>query len=89
VIGRLLVLTTLAFMTLPTVVVVVASFNPTAILSFPPDGLSLRWYEQALTYPQFRRAAVNSLIVTGASAVLALPIGTSATRCRHRPSGVR
>jgi putative spermidine/putrescine transport system permease protein len=38
----------------------------------------LRWYEQALTYPQFRRAAVNSLIVTGASAVLALPIGTAA-----------
>jgi putative spermidine/putrescine transport system permease protein len=86
VIGRLLVLIALAFMTLPTVVVVVASFNPTAILSFPPEGLSLRWYEQALTYPQFRRAAVNSLIVTGASAVLALPIGTAAALAlvRHR-----
>ncbi|HBH04740.1 MAG TPA: ABC transporter permease [Candidatus Rokubacteria bacterium] len=65
-------------MTLPTLVVVVASFNPTAILSFPPQGLSLRWYENALTYPQFRRAALNSLIVTAASAALALPIGTAA-----------
>jgi len=76
--GRLVVLALLGYMTLPTVVVIVASFNPTAILSFPPDGLSLRWYENALTYPQFRRAAVNSLIVTAASAGLALPIGTAA-----------
>ena len=87
--GRLVVLAMLLFMTLPTVVVVVASFNPTAILSFPPDGLSLRWYEQALTYPQFRKAAVNSLIVTAASALLALPLGTAAALAlvRHRPRG--
>jgi len=78
VIGRLVVIALLAFMTLPTVVVLLASFNPTAILSFPPDGLSLRWYENALTYPQFRRAAVNSVIVTATSALLALPIGTAA-----------
>ncbi len=77
-IGRLVVIALLAFMTLPTVVVLLASFNPTAILSFPPDGLSLRWYENALTYPQFRRAAVNSVIVTATSALLALPIGTAA-----------
>ena len=64
-IGRLVVVALLAFMTLPTVVVVVASVNPTEILAFPPSGVSLRWYEHALTYPQFRRAAVNSLIVTG------------------------
>jgi putative spermidine/putrescine transport system permease protein len=85
-IGRLVVLALLAFMTLPTVVVVVASLNPTAILAFPPQGLSLRWYENALTYPQFRRAALNSLIVTGASAGLALPIGTAAALAlvRHR-----
>jgi putative spermidine/putrescine transport system permease protein len=76
--GRLVVLALVAFMTLPTVVVIVASFNSTAILSFPPQGLSLRWYENALTYPQFRRAAVNSLIVTLAAAGLALPVGTAA-----------
>ena len=77
-IGRLVVATLLAFMTLPTVVVIVASFNPTAILSFPPAGLSLRWYINALTYPQFQRAAVNSVIVTAASALIALPFGTAA-----------
>ena len=77
-IARLVVLALVLFMTLPTLVVVVASVNSTAILSFPPQGLSLRWYENALTYPQFRRAALNSLIVTAASAALALPIGTAA-----------
>ncbi len=76
--ARLLVAALVGFMTLPTVVVVIASFNPTAILAFPPEGLSLRWYENALTYPQFRRAAVNSVIVTGASALLALPVGSAA-----------
>ncbi len=77
-IARGVVLLLLAFLTLPTIVVIAASFNPTAILSFPPDGLSLRWYENALTYPQFRRAAVNTVIVTAASVAVALPIGTAA-----------
>lgn len=87
--GRLVVWLVLLFMTLPTVVVIVASVNPTAILSFPPNGLSLRWYENALTYPQFRKAAVNSLIVTAASALVALPLGTAAALAlvRHRPRG--
>jgi putative spermidine/putrescine transport system permease protein len=78
VVGWMAVVALLAFMTLPTVVVIVASFNSTAILSFPPEGLSLRWYVNALTYPQFQRAAVNSLLVTVASAVIALPFGTAA-----------
>jgi putative spermidine/putrescine transport system permease protein len=89
VIGRFLLALPLAFMTLPTVIVIAASFNPTAILSFPPDGLALRWYVQALTYPPFQRAALNSLIVTAASAAMALPIGTAAALAlvRHRPRG--
>jgi putative spermidine/putrescine transport system permease protein len=78
VIGRIVVVVLLAFMTLPTVVVVVASVNPTEMMAFPPSGFSLRWYEHALTYPQFRRAAVNSVLVTAASAAVALPIGTAA-----------
>ena len=53
---RLAVMLLLAFMTLPTVVVMAVSFNPTAILSFPPSGLSMRWYVNVITYPQFQRA---------------------------------
>jgi putative spermidine/putrescine transport system permease protein len=76
--GQLLVLALLGFMTLPTVIVLVASFNATEIMSFPPSGWSLRWYVNALTYPQFRRAALNSVIVTSLSALVALPVGTAA-----------
>ena len=75
---RVAVTLLLAFMTLPTVVVIAVSFNPTAILSFPPSGLSLRWYQNVVTYPQFRRAMWNSLLVTAGAAALAMPIGTAA-----------
>ncbi len=77
-IGRAVVVLLVAFMTLPTAIVVVASFNPTAIMSVPPAGFSLRWYVNALTYPEFQRAAVNSLAVTTSAALVALPIGTAA-----------
>jgi len=73
-----------AFLTFPTLVVVVASFNDTAILSFPPQGYSLRWYINALTYPQFQRAALNSLLVTVASAALVLPLGTASVLALER-----
>jgi putative spermidine/putrescine transport system permease protein len=84
VILRAVVVLLVAFMTLPTVVVIAVSFNPTAILSFPPAGLSLRWYENVLTYPQFQRAAWNSVLVTGGAVALALPIGTFAALALER-----
>jgi len=84
VILRLAVVALLAFMTLPTVVVIGVSFNPTAILSFPPAGFSLRWYANVLTYPQFQRAAVNSVLVTAAAVALALPAGTLAALALER-----
>jgi putative spermidine/putrescine transport system permease protein len=82
--GRAVVLLLLAFMTLPTIVVIAVSFNPTAILSFPPAGLSLRWYVNVLTYPQFQKAALNTLVVTAAAVGLALPIGTAAALALER-----
>jgi len=82
--GRLAVAGLVAFLTFPTVVVVVASFNDTAILSFPPEAYSLRWYANALTYPQFQRAALNSLLVTVATALLALPLGVASVLALER-----
>jgi putative spermidine/putrescine transport system permease protein len=76
--GRLVVGLLVAFMTVPTVVVVLASLNPTAMLAVPPAGFSLRWYVNALTYPQFQRAALHSLLVTGVTVALAVPMGTAA-----------
>jgi putative spermidine/putrescine transport system permease protein len=75
---RVAVAVLLGFMTLPTFVVIAVSFNPTAILSFPPAGFSLRWYVNVLTYPQFQRAAWNSVLVTAGAVAVAMPIGTAA-----------
>ena len=81
---RLAVLLLAGFLTLPTAVVIAVSFNPGAILSFPPTGLSLRWYVNVLTYPQFQRAALNSVLVTAWAVALALPVGTLAALALER-----
>lgn len=67
----------LFYMTIPAIVVVMTSFNPGEILSFPPNGFSLRWYEKALTYPDFRVAFRTGLIVALVSSTLALVIGSA------------
>lgn len=74
--GPLLVALLLAFVLLPVVVVTLASFNDKAILTFPPDAYSLRWYGRMFTYPDFREGFKSSIIVTFSSSVLALVIGT-------------
>ena len=65
----------LAFMLSPLVFVVINSFNASSFNSFPPDGLSLRWYEFVLSYAPFRDGMVNSLIVAAASTLIAVPAG--------------
>jgi putative spermidine/putrescine transport system permease protein len=82
--GRIVVGGLAAFMTLPTLIVVVASLNGTEILAFPPQPVSLRWYVHALTYPQFQRAALNSALVTAGAAGLALPVGVGSVLALER-----
>ncbi len=48
---------------LPTCVIILASFTSTSYLSFPPAGLSLRWYARLLASSEILRAAQTSLIV--------------------------
>ncbi|KCB31002.1 hypothetical protein L541_4367, partial [Bordetella hinzii CA90 BAL1384] len=40
----------LAFVLLPVVVVFLASFNDKALLTFPPESWSLRWFSRVFTY---------------------------------------
>jgi putative spermidine/putrescine transport system permease protein len=67
----------LAYMTIPAFVVVMTSFSPTELLEFPPSGFSLRWYERALSYPDFQSAFANGLIVTAFASTVALVIGSA------------
>ncbi len=63
---------------LPILVVVGASFGATAIPMFPPSGLSLRWYGEAMTKSVFQEAARNSLWLAVLATVINVPIALAA-----------
>jgi putative spermidine/putrescine transport system permease protein len=75
--GTLLVLLILAFLVLPAAVVAIAAFNDKAILSFPPQAWSWRWFAKAIAYEDFRAGFRNGLIVTAWSSVIALLVGAT------------
>jgi putative spermidine/putrescine transport system permease protein len=79
-----LVVAILAYMTVPTLVVLMTSVNPTEILAFPPEGISFKWYHKAVTYPDFQIAFKNGLIVTTCASTLALIIGSTFAWLVHR-----
>jgi putative spermidine/putrescine transport system permease protein len=74
--GRLAVVAILGFIILPAVVVGIAAFNDKALLSFPPQQWSLRWFANALSYRDFQTGFRNGLIVTLSSSLIALVIGS-------------
>lgn len=63
-------------LTLPTVVIVGASFSAGEIMRFPPDGLSLRWYGVLLESTAFQQALLRSLYVGLICIVISVPTGT-------------
>lgn len=73
--GLLVVAVIVAFMVLPVAVVTVAAFNDKAILSFPPQGLSWRWFARAVAYQDFRQGFFNGLTVTAWSSGIAVWVG--------------
>ena len=58
------------FLISPLLVVVVASFNESEFLAFPPDQFSFRWYQQVLSNGDF----LNSFYLSVFIAVVALLI---------------
>jgi putative spermidine/putrescine transport system permease protein len=75
--GAVTVIAILGFLLLPAIVVMVAAFNGRAILSFPPETWSWRWFAKALDYEDFRAGFRNGLIVTAWASVLALIVGAA------------
>ncbi len=66
------------FLLLPILVVVGASFNAGAFLTFPPQGLSFRWYVVFFHNDVFWRAIRTSLWVAAVSTLISGVIGTMA-----------
>jgi len=61
----------IALMLAPIVLVVWMSFTPEAFFRVPLDGFSLRWYREALSYPDFVDAFVLSAKLAALAALMA------------------
>ena len=57
--GGVTVTAILGFLLLPALVVTLAAFNGKAILSFPPETWSWRWFVKAIEYQDFRPASAT------------------------------
>jgi spermidine/putrescine transport system permease protein len=66
------------FMLLPLFLVVLFSFNQSALTSLPITGLTLSWYERLFEHRSFWPALKNSLIIGFTVAVCSVAIGTLA-----------
>ncbi len=75
----------------PTLVVIGASFTAGNMIAFPPEGLSLKWYEKIIAARDLRQAFGRSLVVAAVCTAVALPVGTLAglalSRYRLRGEG--
>jgi putative spermidine/putrescine transport system permease protein len=68
----------LVFLGLPTLIVLVASFTSGRIITFPPEGFSLQWYERLLGQADYRGAFFRSLYVAVICTLISIPAGTLA-----------
>lgn len=79
----------LVFLYAPLVIASVYAFNSGRSLSWPPQGFSIRWFQELLADPAFIRAFMNSLTAAVWSSSLSTTIGTAAAFVfTRRRSGV-
>ncbi len=69
----------LLFLFIPIAILVLFSFNAGGSLSFPIDGLSLRWYQAVLADPVYQASLQNSFFVAVVVAVTTTLLGTLAS----------
>lgn len=68
----------LAFLVVPSLLIVPMSFSTTSFLQFPPRGFSLQWYETFLSDPAWVDATLFSLQIAAGTTVCASIIGVMA-----------
>jgi putative spermidine/putrescine transport system permease protein len=71
-------------MIVPILFVVATAFTAGRTLRFPPEGLSLRWFGEALTYQPFIGSLITSAEIAVLATFLALLVGVPATLAIHR-----
>lgn len=68
----------IAWLVLPTLVIIPISFNEAASLNFPPKGWSLQWYENFFTDPTWLKALGNTVQIALLTTVFATSLGVLA-----------
>ncbi|QRM27566.1 ABC transporter permease [Microvirga sp. VF16] len=72
------------FLMVPLVIVVGAALSDTTYLTFPPQGLSLRWFSNIFEISAFRRTIITSLQIALLGTLIALLIGIPAAYALNR-----
>lgn len=72
---RAYVAAVMTFVAGPLAIIVAVSFTPEEFLTFPPGGISLRWYVTFFTDSSWVGSLFNSLTIAGSAALLATSIG--------------
>lgn len=68
----------LVYLLLPTLVIVLASFTTSEYITFPPEGLSLRWFWQLARMEAVKAAALRSVGIAAAATAIAVFLGVAA-----------
>lgn len=68
----------MAFLVLPTLIVVPMSFSASQFLHFPPQHWSLRWYGHYFASAEWVQATLTSFKAGSLTVVVAVPLGTMA-----------
>jgi putative spermidine/putrescine transport system permease protein len=83
---RVAVAVVLAFIYIPLIVIAIYAFNSSNLLEWPPPGLTLHWFPEAVKDSGARDAFLTSLKVGAAATGIALALGTLASLAvaKHR-----
>lgn len=74
----------MVFIVVPLLVISIMAFNAGEFLVFPPDGISLRWFEATLTDSSWLVSIQNSVIVAAGAATIATTVGGTAAYALYR-----
>jgi putative spermidine/putrescine transport system permease protein len=81
---RLFVAAVIVFLAAPVIIIVSVAFTSAEFVTFPPTGISLRWFRQVLTDTQFMIPLWNSFLLgifsTAVSILLAVPAAITLVR---------
>jgi putative spermidine/putrescine transport system permease protein len=75
---RIMTGVTLAFIYVPLLVLAIYAFNPSRSQAWPPAGISLHWFAEALTNRNVLNAFITSVLAASGATAIALALGTAA-----------